>query len=148
VCRQQLGPQHLQDKGSDCGLQEEEDRSATHLHKWGVCGEGVQLQVPGHAHGRRPPMSSNTSALVKRAQQRLHFLRVLRRIDLKRELLTVFYTKRHYRGLLTPPRRSLAIPPQRPLQHPLSQEGMQHSERQHTPRTPGVSGCLKSGQID
>ena len=35
--------------------------------------------------------SSNTSAVVKRARQRLHFLRILGRIDLKRELLTVFY---------------------------------------------------------
>ncbi|KAK0154402.1 hypothetical protein N1851_003511 [Merluccius polli] len=35
--------------------------------------------------------SSNTSAVVKKAQQRLHFLRILRRINLKRELLTIFY---------------------------------------------------------
>uniref|UniRef100_A0AAX7T1V1 Alkylated DNA repair protein AlkB homologue 8 N-terminal domain-containing protein n=1 Tax=Astatotilapia calliptera TaxID=8154 RepID=A0AAX7T1V1_ASTCA len=35
--------------------------------------------------------SSNTSAVLKKAQQRLHFLRILRKMDLKKELLTVFY---------------------------------------------------------
>ena len=35
--------------------------------------------------------SSNTSGVMKRAQQQLHFLRILRRIDLKRELLNIFY---------------------------------------------------------
>ncbi|XP_063343376.2 uncharacterized protein LOC134636998 [Pelmatolapia mariae] len=35
--------------------------------------------------------SSSTSVVLKKAQQRLHFLRSLRKMDLKKELLTVFY---------------------------------------------------------
>uniref|UniRef100_A0AAQ6IK40 Alkylated DNA repair protein AlkB homologue 8 N-terminal domain-containing protein n=1 Tax=Anabas testudineus TaxID=64144 RepID=A0AAQ6IK40_ANATE len=35
--------------------------------------------------------SSNTAEVMKKAQQRLHFLRILRRVNLKRELLVAFY---------------------------------------------------------
>lgn len=35
--------------------------------------------------------STNTTETVKKAQKRLHFLRILRRMNLKRELLTIFY---------------------------------------------------------
>ena len=34
---------------------------------------------------------SNISEIVKKAQQRFHLLRILRWINLKRELLTIFY---------------------------------------------------------
>lgn len=44
-------PPHPQDKGADGGLQWEQVWSASHLHRWELCGEGAQLQVSGSAHG-------------------------------------------------------------------------------------------------
>lgn len=58
----------------------------------GECVERVQcLKLLGVYMTADLQWSSNTSAVMKKAQQRLHLLRILRRINLKKELLTVFY---------------------------------------------------------
>src|SRR4029434_10753543 len=54
----------------------------------GLCGEGPQFLIAPISHDLS--WSANTSAIVK-AQQRLHFLRVLRKNNLECKLMVAFY---------------------------------------------------------
>lgn len=102
------------------------------FHGWTVCGQGVQLQAPGGVCTVDEDLQqgSNTSVVVKKAQQHLYFLRILERLNLEKKRLRVYYhcsvesiltyctvsvcgspaapkhTKRSYRGSLTRTRRS------------------------------------------
>ena len=118
--------------------------------------------------------SVNTSALVKKAQQRLHFLRVLRREHLNAQLLVTFY-RSTIESLLT---YAVALQlhggrqeetaeggkrraknhrlPSAFLKHhlrlPLSKQGQRHPEEHHPARLPslqpGASGPYMPEQID
>lgn len=62
------------------------------LHKWNICGKGAVLfKFLGVLISLDLFWSANTTATVKRAQQRLQFLRVLRRNNMERRLLVAFY---------------------------------------------------------
>lgn len=47
--------------------------------------------APGHTHLRGPIWSTNTTALVKKAQQGLFFLRTLKKASLPQQMLVTFY---------------------------------------------------------
>lgn len=62
------------------------------LYIQGVCVERVQsMRFLGVQISEDLSWTANTTAVVKRAQQRLHFLRVLRRNNLEERLLVTFY---------------------------------------------------------
>lgn len=63
VWGKQAGPEHPQDEGAGGGLQEEKDRSAASLHRRVLCRESGYLNED-------LTWSSNTTALVKKAQQK------------------------------------------------------------------------------
>ena len=78
VFREQPASEHCKDQRDDHRLQEEKDSHAASVHQRGLCGDGLQLPV-------------NTTTIIKKAQQRLYFLRILRNHHLTQQLLVSFY---------------------------------------------------------
>ncbi len=63
----------------------------THHHEQhGDC-SGV-IQVPGHHHSQDLKWDNQIDSIVRKAQQRLYFLRQLRKFNLPQELLKPFYS--------------------------------------------------------
>ena len=61
------------------------------LHQQQFCGDGQQHQVPGVHITDNLTWSVNTAALVKKAQQCLHFLRRMRKALLPPPIFATFY---------------------------------------------------------
>lgn len=90
VLSKQPDTEHHKDQGVNTGLQKEMwHRSWPSLLKWGMCGKGTDFQVPWGPNIQGLVLVSQNHS--KRAQQRLHFLRVLRRHNPKKKLLMAFY---------------------------------------------------------
>ncbi len=70
-----------EDEGDCCWLQENALSACSSDHQWCDRGESEQHQVPGCTHHRGPLLDQHTAALAKKAQQRLYFLRKLRRAE-------------------------------------------------------------------
>lgn len=75
--RERPHPQHRQDKRNNNGLQKETCPSVTSYHHRDGGGKGRQPQIPGTPGDIWPEL--DTTATVKRAQQRLYFIRKLRK---------------------------------------------------------------------
>ncbi len=60
-------------------------------HRQLDCGESQQHQIPGVHITEDLTWTNNTTSLSKKAQQRLHFLRWLKRSSLSPPILTTFY---------------------------------------------------------
>ncbi len=81
--------QHQQDQGAGGGLQETEQRTHTHHHRQDTCGASKQLGV----HITEDlTWSAHTDAVLKKAHQRLFFLRWLRWFGMSPSILRSFYT--------------------------------------------------------
>ena len=67
----------------DMKKERREETSSAAIHPRACGGEGEHLQIPGGAHQQGPHLRTvNTTQLVKKAQQRLYFLRRLRKFDM------------------------------------------------------------------
>ncbi len=85
--------QHRQDQGAGGGLQETEQRTHTHHHRQDTCGAGKQLLKFLGAHITEDlTWSAHTDAVLKKAHQRLFFLRRLRKFGTSPSILKSFYS--------------------------------------------------------
>ncbi len=109
--------QHQQDQGAGGGFQETEQRTHTHHHQQDTCGAGEQLSRHFRRQSRehtpitinKTPVervssflgihitedltwSAHTDAVLKKAHQRLFFLRRLRKFGMSPSILRSFYT--------------------------------------------------------
>ena len=98
VVREQPEPQYQKNKRTDHRLQEEAGHTHNTTHKQREGGESVQLQILGHTQKKKKKLSwaTNTTAIVKKAQQWLYFLRTLRKANLSQNLRS-FYRCAHLR---------------------------------------------------
>ncbi len=80
-----------EDEGDCRWLQESAHSACSSDHQWCDRGESEQHQVPGCTHHRGPLLDNNTAALAKKAQQRLYFLRKLRRARAPAPIMCTFY---------------------------------------------------------
>lgn len=96
--------EHQKNKRTHHRLQEVQRRPPSHLHN-SDCVERV------HSFNSSDNLSwsISTTAVVKKAQQRLHFLGVLRKNNLTEKLLVAFYrSTKASRGSLTQHKKSMA----------------------------------------
>ncbi len=84
--------QHRQDQGAGGGLQETEQRTHTHHHRQDTCEAGEQLKFLGVHITEDLTWSAHTDAVLKKAHQRLFFLRRLRKFGTSPRILRSFYT--------------------------------------------------------
>ncbi len=85
----QPGAQHAQNNGDDCGLQEKPTCTPPTHHHEQHCDCSGDIQVPGIHHLSGPELGHSHR---KKAQQRLYFLRQLRKFNLSQELQKQFYS--------------------------------------------------------
>ncbi len=78
--------------GAGGGLQETEQRTHTHHHRQDTCGAGEQLKFLGVHITEDLTWSAHTDAVLKKAHQRLFFLRRLRKFGTSPRILRSFYT--------------------------------------------------------
>ncbi len=84
--------QHRQDQGAGGGFQETEQRTHTHLHRQDTCGGVNSFKFLGVHITEDLTWSTHTDAVLKKAHQRLFFLRRLRKFGMSPSILRSFYT--------------------------------------------------------
>ncbi len=84
--------QHRQDQGAGGGFQETEQRTHTHLHRKTPVERVNSFKFLGVHITEDLTWSAHTDAVLKKAHQRLFFLRQLRKFGMSPSILRSFYT--------------------------------------------------------